>query len=93
MCFWECCRIIQRLSDDVHVNQLVQAGKQCTLQLESTLVIRISEHEENVLEDAEEVLLEECVRNGRIGCSSKVVDDFETHYFEDNQLHVHIEEC
>jgi hypothetical protein len=42
-------------------------------------VIRVSEHEEDVLEDTEEVLLEERICNRWIGCSGKVVDDLEAY--------------
>jgi hypothetical protein len=48
------------------------------LQLESALVISIGQDEEDVLDDAEEVLLEEGVAYSRV-CTSKVVDDFETY--------------
>jgi hypothetical protein len=58
---------------------LEQASKQSALQLEPALVIRISEHEEDVLEDTEEVLLEECVGNRWISCGGKVVDDLKAY--------------
>jgi len=58
---------------------LEQASKQSALQLEPAFVICISEHEEDVLENTEEVLLEECVDNCWIGCSGEVVDDLKAY--------------
>jgi len=75
----ECRRIVQWLNDDIGLDQLEQASKQSALQLEPALVIRISEHEEDILEDTEEVLLEECVDNCWVGCNGKVVDDLEAY--------------
>jgi hypothetical protein len=42
-------------------------------------VIRISEHEEDVLEDTEEVLLKKCVGNRWISCGGKVIDDLKAY--------------
>jgi hypothetical protein len=42
-------------------------------------VVRISEHEEDVLENTEEVLLEERVGNSWIGCSGKIIDDLKAY--------------
>ena len=75
----ECLRIIQGLNDDIGLDKLEQSSKQNALQLEPALVIRISEHEEDVLQDTEEVLLEECVGDSWIGCGGKVVDDLKAH--------------
>ena len=51
--------IVQRHSDLVRLDELEHSSEKQALKLESTLVISVSEHEEDVLHDVEEVLLEE----------------------------------
>ena len=57
------CGIVQRHSDLVRLDELEHPSEKQTLKLESTLVISVSEHEEDILHDVEEVLLEEGIRD------------------------------
>lgn len=59
----------------VRLDQLEHAGQQHALELETTLVIRIREHVEDILHNIEEVLLEEGVGDLWVG-ASKVIDNF-----------------
>ena len=68
----------QRYADLVCLHELEHASEKHALELEPGLVIRVREHVENILHDAKEVLLEECVRDLRLR-AGKVVDDLETH--------------
>lgn len=70
-------RVKQRRLDNIHFNELEHAREQHALQFEPALVISIGENEEDILYDAQEVLLEECIRDGRFGCRSKVVHNFQ----------------
>lgn len=72
-------RIEQRYCDLVHLNQLEHPSQQHTLELEARFMICICENEEDVLHDAEEVLLEERIRDRWIG-TSKVIDNFHAHF-------------
>lgn len=56
---WYLRRVEQRNGNLVRLDQLEHACKEHALQFEATLVIGVREHEENVLHNAEEVLLEE----------------------------------
>lgn len=75
---WHRGRIEERDSDLVRLHELEHPRKQHALQLETALVICVSEHIEDILHDAEEVLLEECVGHWGIG-TGEVVDNFDTH--------------
>ena len=72
-------RVKERDGDLVRLDKLEHPRKQQRLELETALVVRIRKHIENVLHDAKEVLLEECVRDLWLG-ASEVVDDLEGHY-------------
>ena len=74
-----CGGIEQRYCDLVHLDQLEHPGQQHTLELEARFVIGICENEEDILHDAEEILLEECIRDCWIG-TSKVIDNFHAHF-------------
>ena len=76
--FRHCSRVKERRSDLVLLNKLEHAREEETLQLETTLMVRVSEDEEYVLYDAEEILLEECVGDSRL-CAGEIVDDFQTY--------------
>jgi hypothetical protein len=58
---------------------LDHASKEHALQFESAFVIRVSQDEECILQDAEIVLLEELVSYLRV-CAGEVVDYFQAHY-------------
>jgi len=60
-------------------DELDHATQKYRLQLETTLVVCIGQDEENILQQAQIVLLEENVRNGRI-CTGKVIDDLQAYY-------------
>ena len=77
---WHLCGIEQWRLDDVHLNKLVHSRKQYTLKLESALMISISQDEENVLNNAEEILLEEGVGNSWVGSTGKIVDHLQAYY-------------
>lgn len=49
------------------------------MKLEATLVVRIGENEESVLEERKVVLLEEG-RSDALVCSGEVVDDFDAYF-------------
>jgi len=70
-------RIKQRRCDRSVLHQLEQSRQQQALQLETTLVVRIREDEEDVLQNAKEVLLEEEVGVLWLCCGGEVVDDLE----------------
>ena len=70
--------IVQRHSDLVRLDELEHSSEKQTLKLESALVISVSEHEEDVLHDVEEVLLEEGVGHSDLG-TREVVDNLQTH--------------
>ena len=55
--------IEQRDGDLVRLDELEHARAKQRLELESALVISVSEHEEDILHDVEEVLLEEGIRD------------------------------
>ncbi len=81
--------IVERCLYDVEFDELEHPCKQETLQFESTLVIRVSEDEENILDDAEEVLLEERIADGGVSCGGKVIHDLQAHCEEQfRPLHV-----
>lgn len=64
--------------DLIRLDQLEHPGKEHRLELEAALVIGIREDVENVLHDAQEVLLEEYV--GDRGVSTReIVDDLQAH--------------
>ena len=72
-------RVKQWGLNDVHFDKLIHARKKHTLHLEPTLVVRISEDKEDILNDAKEVLLEEGACNRWVRRSREVVDDVKTH--------------
>ena len=71
--------IVQRHSDLVRLDELEHAREQQRLELEAALMIRIRQNVEDVLHNAQEVLLEERICNRWIG-TREVVDDFQAHY-------------
>ena len=72
------CPIEQRRLDLVCFNKLKHSCEKETLKFKATLMISIRKDKEDVLQDAQEVLLEEGVANSRL-CTCKVVDHLETH--------------
>jgi len=64
--------------DLVRLNQLEHACEQKALKFETTLVVRVCEHKEYVLHDAQEVLLEKRIADGSL-CACKIVDHLKTH--------------
>lgn len=50
------------------------------MKLESALMIGISQDEEYVLNNTEEILLEEGVGNSWVGSTGKIVDDLQAYY-------------
>ena len=80
------CGIVQRHSDLVRLDELEHAREKHALQLETALVIRVRQHVEDVLHNAQEVLLEERVRNCWI-CACEVVDNLQAHYIRVSDEH------
>ena len=72
-------RVEQWGLNDVHFNKLIHAREKHTLHLEPTLVVSIGKNKEDILNDAEEVLLEEGACNRWVSRSREVVDDVKTH--------------
>lgn len=60
--------------DSIGLCQLEHPCKKKTLQFEATLVISVSEHEEDILDNACEVGLEEAIADIRVS-ASEVVDN------------------
>ena len=58
--------IVQRCLDNIQFNKLEHSSKHDALKLESTLVISIGKDKEYILDDAQEILLEECGSHSRI---------------------------
>jgi len=65
--------------NDVHFNELIHTRKKHTLHLEPALVVSVSEDKEDILNNAEEVLLEEGACHRWVGCSREIVDDVKTY--------------
>jgi len=65
-------------------DELNHASKEQALQFKSALVIRVGQHKERVLQDAEIVLLEELVGYLRIR-RGEVVDDLQAHCHKVNR--------
>ena len=59
-------------------HELEHAREHHGLKLETTLVVRVRKHEEDILHDTEEVLLEEGVGHSDLG-TREVVDNLQTH--------------
>ena len=76
---WYRCWIEQWNPDRPCLHELEQPCKDHTLEFESALVVRIRQHEEDVLHDTQEILLEELIRHLGI-CGGKVVDNLQAHW-------------
>ena len=72
-------RVEQGNGNLICMHQLKHASKEDALQLEPALVICVGKNKEDILHDAEEVLLEECVLHRWIR-TRKVVYDLQTNY-------------
>ena len=55
------------------------------MQLEATLVVSVCQNEEDVLDNAREVRLEEAIADIGIG-SCKIIDDLQAHYRGGHQI-------
>ena len=73
------CGVEKRDGYLVRLDELEHAREQQRLELEAALMIRIRQNVEDVLHNAQEVLLEERICNRWIG-TREVVDDFQAHY-------------
>ena len=60
--------VVQGSLDNIQFNKLEHSSKHDALKLETTLVISISKDKEYILDDAQEILLEECGSHSRICC-------------------------
>ena len=58
--------VVQGSLDNIQFNKLEHSSKHDALKLETTLVISIGKDKEYILDDAQEILLEECGSDSRI---------------------------
>jgi hypothetical protein len=63
--------------DDIKLDELIEAGKQSTLQLETALMISVRQDEEDILHGIEVILLEERIGDGGFGGVCEVVHDLQ----------------
>lgn len=80
-CVGHRCRIEQRRLNNPSLDEVEHASKKDALKFETTLVICVRKHEEYILQDAQEVLLEEGIADGRI-CTGEIIKDFKADCYE-----------
>lgn len=61
------------------MDEIEHAHEQHRLRLESGLVVLIRDDEEDILQDGDEELIEECIRRRNVGLLRDVVDELQAH--------------